>query len=251
MEFSPDRIFISYSRADGREFAEAGERRLIESGMTAWRDLKSMESGDIRPQVLRAIETIQHFVLILSRQALTSDWIKREWSHARMVGKKVSPVLADRSIKRSDLPPWIRREEVYDISEDERWRQLVRVLEGPGEVRRVPWMAGDVPEGFVPRPAEYEALKQAVLGTKAEGTVALTTALRGAGGYGKTVLADCLGHDPDIRFEFTDGILRVAIGKERDDVTALVMDLIEKLAPDAKRPGFADTDTAAAHLAEL
>ena len=210
-----------------------------------------MESGDIRPQVLRAIETVQHFVLILSRRALTSDWIKREWSHARMVGKKVSPVLADRSIKRSDLPPWIRREEVYDISDDERWRQLVRVLEGPGQVRRVPWMPGDVPEGFVPRPTEYEALKQAVLSTKAEGTVALTTALRGAGGYGKTVLADYLCHDPDVRFEFTDGILRVAIGKERDDVTPLVMDLIEKLAPDAKRPGFADVDTAAAHLAEL
>ena len=251
MEFSPNRIFISYSRADGREFAEAVERRLTESGITAWRDLKSMESGDIRPQVLRAIETVQHFVLILSRRALTSDWIEREWSHARMVGRKVSPVLADRSIRRSDLPPWIRREEVYDISEDERWRQLVRVLEGPGQVRRVSWMAGDVSEGFVPRPAEYDALKQAVLGTKAEGPVALTTALRGAGGYGKTVLADYLCHDPDIRFEFTDGILRVAIGKERDDVTALVMDLIEKLAPDAKRPGFTDIDTAAAHLAEL
>src|SRR5215212_8084345 len=127
MEFSPDRIFISYSRADGREFAKAVERRLAQSGITAWRDLKSMEGGDIRPQVLQAIEKVQHFVLILSRRALTSDWIKREWSHARMVGKKVSPVLADQSIKRSDLPTWIRREEVYDISEDERWRQLVRM----------------------------------------------------------------------------------------------------------------------------
>src|SRR3954447_953144 len=180
MEFSPDRIFISYSRTDGREFAESVEQRLTESGITAWRDLKSMESGDIRPQVLRAIETVQHFVLILSRRSLESDWIKREWSHARMVGKKVSPVLADRSIKRSDLPPWIRREEVYDISEDERWRQLVRELEGPGEVRRVPWMADAVPEGFVPRPKEYEALKRAVLSTKAKSTVALTTALHGA-----------------------------------------------------------------------
>ncbi len=27
-EFSPERIFISYSRADGRAFAEALERRL-------------------------------------------------------------------------------------------------------------------------------------------------------------------------------------------------------------------------------
>jgi hypothetical protein len=92
MEASPDRIFISYSRADGREFAEAFEHRLKHEGIWSWRDLKSMEAGDIRPQVLRAIEDAKHFVLILSRWALTSDWIKREWSHARMMGKRVSPV---------------------------------------------------------------------------------------------------------------------------------------------------------------
>ncbi len=53
-EFSPERIFISYSRADGRAFAEALERRLVdEAGIRSWRDLKSMEGGDIRAQVLQ------------------------------------------------------------------------------------------------------------------------------------------------------------------------------------------------------
>src|SRR6516165_2393491 len=177
METSPDRLFISYSRTDGREFAEAFERR--------------------------------------------------------------------------NLPPWIRREEVYDTTEDERWRQLIRVLDGPGEVRRVPWMRDQLPDEFVPRPAEYDLLKHAVLSAGPEKAVALTTALSGAGGYGKTVLANYLCHDPDVRFEFTDGILRVDIGKERDDVTGLVIDLIEKIDPDAKRPGFQDVVTASAHLAEL
>src|SRR6516164_3470891 len=88
MEPVPDSIFISYSRADGRDFAEAFERRLEEEGIRSWRDLKSMEAGDIRPQVLRAIEHAKHFVLILSRRALASDWIKREWSHARLMGKR-------------------------------------------------------------------------------------------------------------------------------------------------------------------
>ncbi len=50
-EFSPARIFISYSRADGRIFAEALERRLVdEAGIRSWRDLKS---GDIRAQALQ------------------------------------------------------------------------------------------------------------------------------------------------------------------------------------------------------
>ena len=78
METSPDRLFISYSRTDGREFAEAFERRLVGEGIRSWRDLKSMGSGDIRPQVLRAIENAEHFVLILSRRALDSNWVKRE-----------------------------------------------------------------------------------------------------------------------------------------------------------------------------
>lgn len=88
MEASPDSIFISYSRTDDREFAEAFEARLEHEGIRSWRNLKSMGAGDIRPQVLRAIEDAKHFVLILSRRAVTSDWIKREWSHARMVGKR-------------------------------------------------------------------------------------------------------------------------------------------------------------------
>jgi hypothetical protein len=256
MEALPDRIFISYSRADGRDFAEAFERRLEHEGIRSWRDLKSMEAGDIRAQVLRAIEDARHFVLVLSRRALSSDWIKREWSHARMMGKRVSPVLADPALKGADLPPWMRREEVFDIDperdrDEERWKALVLVLRGDGRTKRAPYMPGDCPADFVPRPAEYAALKAAVLAEAPEKTVALTTALRGAGGYGKTTLANCLCHDPDVRFEFSDGIVRVVVGKERDDVVKLISDLIEKLEPEGKRPGFTDVVTASEHLGEL
>jgi hypothetical protein len=53
----------------------------------------------------------------------------------------------------------MRREEVYDIAEPERWRKLVQVLGGPGHVRRVPYMSGDLSDDFVPRPAEYADLE--------------------------------------------------------------------------------------------
>jgi TIR domain len=140
MDFSPPTIFISYSRSDGRGFAEDFERRLEAEGLHAWRDLKSMEAGDIRTQVLGAIETVKHLVLILSRRALTSDWIKREWSHARLKGKQVCPILADPTIIRVDLPPWMRREEVFDVDlardrDNERWKALVLVLRGDGQTK--------------------------------------------------------------------------------------------------------------------
>ena len=241
-------IFISYSRSDGDAFAKAFERRLEnQAGIRSWRDLKSMGSGDIRPQVLLAIENVNHLVLILSRRAITSDWVKLEWTHARMLGRIVSPVLADSTLKRTELPSWIRREEVYNIADPERWKKLVEVLGGPGYVRRVPYMEGDLTKDFVRRSAEYTRLREAVLSASADKPVVL----RGAGGYGKTMLANYLCRDPDIRFEFTDGILRVELGKERYDMTSLVIDLIETLDPQRTRPGFQDVQTAAERLGEL
>jgi hypothetical protein len=258
MDFSPPTIFISYSRSDGRAFAEDFERRLEAEGLHAWRDLKSMEAGDIRTQVLGAIETAKQLVLILSRRALTSDWIKREWSHARLKGKKVSPVLADPTISHDDLPPWMQRDEVFiiDLERDrgnERWKRLVLVLRGDGRTKRVPYMPGDLSSDFVPRPLEYAALKAAVLRGTPEKTVALTTALQGAGGYGKTTLANKLCRDPDVRFEFCDGIMRVVIDKDKEhnDLTGQICDLIEELHPEGKRPGFVDVEAASAHLGEL
>ncbi len=256
MDFAAAPVFISYSRSDGRAFAEAFERRLAAEGIHTWRDLTDMGAGDILPQVLRAIEDAKHLVLILSRRALVSDWIKREWSHARLMGKQVSPVLADPTLTRADLPAWMKREEVFDIDperdrDQERWQALVLGLRGDGRVKRRPYMQGDLSADYVPRPAEIAALKAAVLAEAPDRTVALTTALRGAGGYGKTTLANALCRDPDVRFAFSDGILRVEIGKERIDVTGLVSDLIEKLDPDGKRPGFADVVTASEHLGEL
>jgi hypothetical protein len=249
MKAGPPRVFISYSRADGRTFAEAFEHRLEEAGITSWRDLRDMEGDDIRPQVLRAIEKVEHLVLIVSRHALESTWVEREWKQARLLGRKVSPVLADQTIKRGDLPPWIRRAEVFDVAEQERWRMLVRVLEGPGEVPRISFWSGDLPSSFVLRPVEYARLRGAIL-SASEGTGKGTTVgLVGAGGYGKTTLVSKLCRDEDVRFEFDDGILRVEIGKERDDTTSLIDDLIEQLT--GKRPGFRGVHTASEHLAEV
>ena len=247
--FSPPRLFISYARGDGRDFVEGFEARLAEARFTSWRDLKDVEGGEnVLPGVLRAIEEAEHLVLILSRRALSSDWVKAEWTHARAVGRKVSPVLADPTLHRSDLPHWIRRADVYDPEDPERWAKLVAVLDGSGKTRRVPYHTGHLPDSFVPRPGPYDRLKQGILQAEG-GVVGLSTALIGAGGYGKTTLANALCRDEDIRFEFSDGVVRVEIGKDRTDVLGLVSDLIETLDPSGQRPGFSDVNVAAEQLA--
>ncbi len=251
LTIAPPRLFISYSRGDGRAFAEEFEGRIEAAGLMSWRDIKNVEGGeDIRPQVLRAIETAEHLVLILTPCSLASPWVRREWMHARAHGVKVSPVLGDRAILRSELPGWARRAEIYNIDEPERWTKLVRVLEGSGATRRVTYMSGALPSSSVQRMTTFKQLKDLVLSPPA-GPVGLITALRGAGGYGKTTLANALCHDEDVRFEFSDGIIRIEIGKERPSVLGLALDVLEKLDPGGKRPGFQDEKVAGEHLAQV
>ena len=65
--------------------------------------------------------------------------------------------------------------------------------------------------------------------------VGITAALRGAGGYGKTVLANALCHDPDIQDAYFDGILRVELGEQPDNLIGLVSDLIKMITGAGRR----------------
>jgi hypothetical protein len=91
MSLSPDRTFISYSRSDGRDFAESFEHRLESEEIKSWRDIKDMSSGDILPQVLKAINQCTHFVLILSRRALALRLDKARMVTRAIDGKKGEP----------------------------------------------------------------------------------------------------------------------------------------------------------------
>ena len=76
-------------------------------------------------------------------------------------------------------------------------------------------MLEDLPPDYVVREEELEKLRAALLDPAREEPVAITAALKGAGGYGKTTLARALGHDEQIQDAFTDGILWVTLGEHR------------------------------------
>ena len=117
-----------------------------------------------------------------------------------------------------------------------------------GEPQRlVHFMIGDLTGHFVERPKEYDDAKKAIL--SAGRTVALTTALHGAGGYGKTTLANALCRDPAIQSGFPDGVLRVELGKEISDVTSRILNLIALIDPNRQLPGITDASIAADLLA--
>jgi WD40 repeat protein len=85
---------------------------------------------------------------------------------------------------------------------------------------------------FVNRPAELEALIALLLEARGQpkdaSTMALTTAFRGGGGFGKTTLAKAVCHDPRVRAAFPDAILWIDLG-ETPDLTRLLARQVELL----------------------
>ncbi|MFH1373377.1 MAG: hypothetical protein ABII79_06260 [bacterium] len=57
------------------------------------------------------------------------------------------------------------------------------------------------------RPNEYDQLLSLVLDKNRENPVVITTALYGAGGFGKTTLAAALCHNEEVITAYNDGIL--------------------------------------------
>ena len=79
--------------------------------------------------------------------------------------------------------------------------------------------------------------------------MAITAALKGAGGYGKTTLARALCHDDEVQDAFHDGILWVTLGEAPGDPMGRVQDLIQALT--GERPGFGTLEAATVRLADL
>ncbi|MCB8980698.1 MAG: hypothetical protein H6657_25080 [Ardenticatenaceae bacterium] len=80
-----------------------------------------------------------------------------------------------------------------------------------------PRMALKPPDDFVQRPQEYEQLITHLLGEDKQ-TVAITATLQGAGGFGKTTLAQAICHDERILDAYPDGILWTTVGEDRTKI---------------------------------
>jgi len=241
-------VFISYARDDGEEFAKLLRKRLHGEGIPLWRDRESMEGGrDWWLQIMEALDQVEFMALVITPEALKSDTVRKEWRYARQHGVCVYPIKGTPDLDFDSLPRWMRDAHFYDL--DHEWQKFVNDLKTRCQTRRVPFMVEDLPEGFVERPGEFDQLLKLLINEHREEPVAITAALRGAGGYGKTTLAKALCHDEHIQDAFDDGILWVTLGETPGDLTGRVEDLIVTLGDD--RPGFTALDAAVNRLKEL
>ena len=244
------RIFISYSRKDGAKAAAALRRELEAKGFSIWQDLVALEGGrDWWSQIEGALKAkaLQHFILLVTPQALASPVVRREIRLARQEGKTFLPVKGPGLGDLNKLPRWIGQ--LTDLDIPEHRVTLQRILESPSQAKRVPMMAPEPPADFVARPVEFGALRQQLLDPATKDAVAITAALRGAGGYGKTTLAKALAHDADIQDAYFDGILWVELGEQGGArVLAYISDLVALLTGEART--MTTIDAARTALAE-
>jgi WD40 repeat protein len=244
-------VFISYARDDGENFAGDLRRRIEQDApdLVLWRDREEME-GDIPwwRQITEALNVVPAMVLVLTPAALRSPYVSKEWRYARQQGVRVLPVkgIPDDQLDIATVPRWMSKVHWYDAERE--WHSVLRVLRHPERPPRVPFMAPDLPRDYVQRPEEFAVLKSLLLDFNSAGPVAITTALQGAGGFGKTTLAAALCHDGEIVEAFGDGILWVTLG-ESPNLIAVVNGLCNAMT--GRNPGFIEVELAAGRLAEL
>ncbi|MCB0096049.1 MAG: hypothetical protein KDE46_10035, partial [Caldilineaceae bacterium] len=110
---------------------------------------------------------------------------------------------------------------------------------------RQPMMALAPPSDYVQRSEEFDRLIDYLLAGK-EPTVAITATIRGAGGFGKTTLAQAICQDARIRAVFPDGILWTTVGDEKANVLLGLRKLYQTLT--GREARFVDEHDAAAQL---
>jgi WD40 repeat protein len=244
------RAFLSYARSDGEEFASRLRARLEseQPHITLWQDRARMEGGvGWWRQITEAIEQVEFMIMVLTPAAASSDVARKEWRYARQHGVRVCPVMGVSAdlLNLGQLPGWMRKAHIYDL--DREWPTFVGFLNSARRDNRVPFMAPDMRSDFVGRPREFDAVLSGLLDADRANPVVITTALQGAGGFGKTTLAVALCHDDDVITAFDDGILWITLGE-----TPKIQHELTKLyaALTGERPSFLDIDDAAIHLAE-
>lgn len=74
---SQPRIFVSHSHKD-EAFTETLVADLRQAGANAWMDNTDLGAGDFQERISQALSDCEWFVLVLTKDALESKWVRLE-----------------------------------------------------------------------------------------------------------------------------------------------------------------------------
>jgi hypothetical protein len=91
------KIFLSYSRKD-IDFARKLSGDLEKAGYDVWWDLTDLRGGDDWVRVIPdAIATSEFFIVVLSPNSIESEWVRKEYTQALSLRKKIVPIMFTQS----------------------------------------------------------------------------------------------------------------------------------------------------------
>ncbi|HSS52488.1 MAG TPA: TIR domain-containing protein [Thermoanaerobaculia bacterium] len=274
-------VFLSHSTAD-KPAVEKLAHKLRELGIKPFFDKWELIPGEPSQEALeKALDESRTCAVFLGTGVL-GPWQTEEMRCAldEWVGNKafrVIPVLLPGAPdpKERKMPRFLRRPTWVSfragLDDQEAFHALVSGIQGkpPGsgdpeaEEEFARSLAGSPsyrcmaqpPEEFIHR-SEHEKVLEALCPRSsidpASPSAGITTALRGAGGFGKTSLAQAICFDENVRRQYPDGILWTTMGDQLDPEGRLsrVLDLI-RWWTDTEPPGFKDLQAAGAKLREI
>lgn len=87
------KVFISYSRQD-LNFVQGFAQALMSNGVDVWWDLSSLQGGDNwTNEIPQAIENCDLCIVVLSPNAVQSEWVQKEYTYALNHKKRIIPIL--------------------------------------------------------------------------------------------------------------------------------------------------------------
>jgi hypothetical protein len=125
-------VFISYARSDTDE-AKRLVRALQAANVSGWMDQADIAFGDsIAGKVRDALKRSSVFVVLLSPDALHSQWVQFEIGAAEALGKKIVPIIVSGEHLEKQLPDILRNRKWIDArhkSHEDVVQDLQRALE--------------------------------------------------------------------------------------------------------------------------
>lgn len=134
-------VFISYGRADSKQFAKHLNDRLVELGYTVWFDFEDIPLGvDYQKQIDDGIERADNFLFIISPHSINSPYCRLEIVHALRYKKRIIPLL---HVEQIDRETWQQRN---PQGTDEQWAEFTTAGKHssfpnmPPEISKINWV---------------------------------------------------------------------------------------------------------------
>jgi TIR domain-containing protein/uncharacterized protein DUF4062 len=126
-------IFLSYSRKD-EEYVKALQHNLRGQDIFSWRD-KTHIGGSIEWEKAlgAAINDLKGLIVVVTSNAIRSEWVEKECKQFASKGKPVFPYLADSHCK-DNLPDYLREIQYIDGTASDGFDTLIRDLRGVLEI---------------------------------------------------------------------------------------------------------------------